>query len=197
MEADFIDEIINSRAEMYSRAVVARLKAAVASAGRPDGRIWMVFMMIKLLVGTLLEFLNERIRRHEGRREIIDDFAFYRLLAMFLFSQSSGINLDSTIDQYSSLGFKTATGRMSSKIGNEMAPDHPSLRHAESAGTWRSQRDLHATRLLNDFERQAWCVWKRVFFVPLVQSVTLDDEVMGTRSANNQLKMPSDRKPDR
>lgn len=61
IEAGFIDEIIHSRAKMYAEAVVTRLKVEVVSAGLSDGRIGMDIMVIRPLVGTLLEWVNQRI----------------------------------------------------------------------------------------------------------------------------------------
>lgn len=58
LEADFSDEMIDSRAEMYAEAFVAGLKVEAASAGLPDGSIGMFIISMKPLVGTLLEWLN-------------------------------------------------------------------------------------------------------------------------------------------
>lgn len=62
LEADFIDEIIDSSAGMYAEVVVARLKVEVAYAGLPDGRIEMVVMKMKPFAGTLLQSLNQTRR---------------------------------------------------------------------------------------------------------------------------------------
>lgn len=83
--------------------------------------------------------------------------------------------------------------RTCTKNSNMVPPLHPTLRHRESTGTWRSQRD--ATQLLNDFERQAWTVSKRLCYVPFVRFITLGDDLMGTRSADNQVKMLSEEIP--
>lgn len=143
------------------------MKVRLSSPNLPAWIIGAVVLLMKPVVGTLLEGLNGRIHLEEGWREVVDYVTFYRFLAMFLFSQSSGMSQEATIGLFNSLGFKTPSACATFKISNNLAPFHPTLRNTEVAGTWRSQRD--ATQLLNDFERQAWCVSKRLFYVPLVQ----------------------------
>lgn len=51
-------------------------------------------------------------------------------------------------------------------------------------------------QLLKDFEIQAWSFSKPLLYVPLVQYITLDDDLMGTRSVDNPVRMLSDHKAD-
>lgn len=186
---------MDSRDENYCHAVVSWLKLEVASPNIPASRVGVVVLLMKPLVSTLLEWVNEKIRTDGGTRVRVSHAAFHRLLGVSLFSQSSGMSQESTIALFSKLRFQTPVPRWCSEIGNTLIPFHQTLRITEACGTWRSQRD--ATQLLNDFERQAWSVSKRLFYVLLVQLITLDDDLMGTRSRDNQVKMLSDRNADR
>lgn len=102
---------------------------------------------------------------------------------------------ETTTALFTSLGYRTPKRRTNDKIGNKLIPFHPSLRNVESRVTWLCQRD--STQLFNDFVRQAWSIFKRLFYVPHFQLVTMDDEIMGTRSAYNQVKALLDLKADR
>lgn len=123
-----------------------------------------------------------RRRRHE-KNNLAD---FYILLAIFLFSHYIGMRQYSCITLFGKFVFITPSTRYTSKVGNKLIPFHPTLRVTETSGTWRWQRD--ATQLLNYFERRAWSVSKRLFYVPLVQFITLEDELIGTRSRYVQVK---------
>lgn len=153
-ESSLIDNIIYQRAGNYVRVVVSRMKIEASSPQLPQGRIGLVVLLMKPLVTTLLEWVNQRVRIEDGSTGNISEAAFYRFLALFLFSQSPGMSQDSFITLFGKLGFMTPSACHTSRLGNKLIPFHPTRRVTESAGTWRSQRD--ATQLLNDFERQAW-----------------------------------------
>ena len=70
----------------------------------------------------------------------------------------------------------------------------PTLQGGGETG-WTSQRDK--TQLVSEFERTAFMISKRLFSVPAFQFLTLDDELMGTRSHSNPVKSISIRKADR
>lgn len=75
---------------------------------------------------------------------------------------------------------------------------HRSIRSDQSGDGWQSwgvQRDQN--RCLNDTERNAYAIGKRLFNVPSCQLLTLDDELMCTRSKDNPVKALSAQKEDR
>lgn len=50
---------------------------------------------------------------------------------------------------------------------------------------------IHATWLLNEIDSKAWSVPKTFLSPSLVQCIALEDELIGSRSAENQVKMIS------
>lgn len=59
---------------------------------------------------------------------------------------------------------------------------------------WSAQRDQ--TRQLTEFDSIALRETRKIFFVPLHMMATLDDDLFGTRAADNQVKMLRSRKAD-
>lgn len=55
---------------------------------------------------------------------------------------------------------------------------------------------IDKTPLIGDFERTAFNTSKRLFYIPSVQFLTLDDELMGTRSQQNPVTYISIMKAD-
>lgn len=60
---------------------------------------------------------------------------------------------------------------------------------------WVSQSDK--TQMLSEFERDSFSTSKRLFYLPVIQFLTLDDELMGIRSQSNPVKSIFIRKADR
>ena len=71
----------------------------------------------------------------------------------------------------------------------------PTNRGDTGASTWDSQRDC--TTQLQQFEQTLFRKSSQVFFVPDHIMVTLDDDLYGTRSRENQVKSISTRKADK
>jgi hypothetical protein len=61
--------------------------------------------------------------------------------------------------------------------------------------TWSAQRD--ETQYLDNFEKAAYEMTRKVFLTPMHTFATLDDDLYGTRAGDNQVKTLSIRKADR
>lgn len=58
-----------------------------------------------------------------------------------------------------------------------------------------SQRDK--TQLISEFDQTDFCKSRRILYIPSFQFLTLDDEIMKTRSQKNPVKSMSNKKADR
>lgn len=75
---------------------------------------------------------------------------------------------------------------------------HQSLRRGQSdEGRFARDSRRYQTRCLMDFELNALPIGKRLFYVAECQFLTLDDELMDTRSTSNPVKTLSAWKVDR
>lgn len=195
VEEDSLDgDLVNCRAEIYVKAIVTRLEQELESTCVPTEWIGCVVMLMKSLVHKLIGWLNDRTRL-DGRTDCdVTSQEFYRLLSVYVLSQSTGLSQSLSISMLSSMVCSSPTTEFYTKLGNYWIPFHPSLNRGTGAGTLNSKR--YYSKWVIEFKRMAWSSLK-CLFVPLVQLITIDDDLMGTRSADNQLEMLSDRKGDR
>ena len=79
-------------------------------------------------------------------------------------------------------------------ISNNIAAFSPVELGHSGLSNWMPQRDL--TPLLSVFEQSAFRISLNVFFIPNHLTITLDDDLYGTRARDNQVKTISSRKAD-
>ena len=101
-------------------------------------------------------------------------------------------SIGETISIFHELGYKT---RPRADLTTNICAFHPSYRLDNDQISWHAQRD--ATQFMTEFERASFSIYKRLLYVPNSQFITLDDDLLGTRSKDNQVKCLSARKADR
>lgn len=93
VETTVMEDFIFSRALVYERAVVRRLKLETQSRELPDGKGNLVVMIIAPVVQKVLEWMNKSIPLHSEEQEQLRGTQFYKFLAAFFYSHNSGCSL--------------------------------------------------------------------------------------------------------
>lgn len=105
---------------------------------------------------------------------------------MLFLSHLTNISIAGTVALLHELGHKPPFRTTCDLLSSKLCAFPPSLQSHRGLGTWAAQRDM--TQLVTDFERVAYGKTKRLFYISSCQSVTLYDELMGTRSMSNPVK---------
>ena len=80
-------------------------------------------------------------------------------------------------------------------ISENLLAYSPTNRGSDGGSSWMSQRD--PTRNCSEFELRAFKTVRYVFVHSLYSFLTLDDDLFGTRAADNPVKMLSQRKAEK
>lgn len=80
-------------------------------------------------------------------------------------------------------------------ISTNILAYYPTGRGDVGDSTWRPQRD--ETQSLGEFEKVSYEMTRKIFLIPVHTSGTLDDDILGTRVEDNQVKTISARKADK
>lgn len=140
----------------------------------------------------LLQWFKELTRLKELDQGLLKLSDMYRYVSVLLLSHTSGFSFAKTIEIRKQSGSSITSLEIVRFIADKILAYSATGRGSDGHNEWNSQRDQ--TRQLGEFEfRQS----RKVFFVPLYLLATLDDDLFGTRAADNQVKMLSSRKADR
>lgn len=124
---------------------------------------------------------------------VITKASFYRFLAVMLHCHNTCLSLTTVIATLKRHSRITPTLQLSRFITKNLVSFAPTVRrdHVADGATWNAQSD--STPLLDEFERLALNLVSRVFFVPLNQFITLDDDFVRTCCRDSQVKILSAR----
>lgn len=117
-----------------------------------------------------------------------------RYFAILLYSHCTGFSLEYSLNSLGASGFKIPLLEDVRFISNNIAAFSPVELGHSGLSNWMPQRDL--TPLLSQFELSAFRMSLNVFFIPNHLTITLDDDLYGTRARDNQVKTISSRKAD-
>lgn len=197
IEKDFVPRAVDNRAEAYVRCVVERLRVEMNSLSGmlPTGRAAFAIMFLRPLIQKQVLWVNQRIRLENVSNLHVTEGDIVKFLAILFASHLTNLSLDSITKLVKELGHDCLGMEMVNFLSGNVCAFHPSMTHVSSASSWEARRD--PTKFLTDFEFTAFDTSRRLFYVPTCQMLTLDDELMGTRSNSNPVKTLSSRKADR
>ncbi|PXF41823.1 hypothetical protein BWQ96_08471 [Gracilariopsis chorda] len=195
MEKDFVDRLIQHRARLLCDTAVNNMKLECSVTGLPPTRCGLVVLFANGVLHQLLEWLNAFIRLNDLDEPVPSLTDMYRYVAVLLLSHTTGLSFDKTVSVLRQSGSIVPSLDRVRFIAENILVYSLTGRGTDGEFQWNSQRDQ--TRQLSEFEHLALCDTRKVFFSPLHLLATLDDDLFGTRAANNQFKMISSRKAER
>ena len=154
----------------------------------------MVLLLTEPVLQQQMVWINETLSLQQCTDSPVDMTDVLQFFSIFFYSQTTSMSPKKTIELFDRLGHALISIERYRLIQSKLCAYSPTR---DSAGnhTWFCQRDK--THLLTSFENVLMPRSRSMFFVPLHQVVTLDDDLMGTRSAENPVKTLSNRKADK
>lgn len=190
----FIDDIVSERACKYSSVVVERLQTELAAHQLAETRAGHVVLFSNELLEMCKRFLNAKEALSQSPRRFTTA-QMYQYFAVLLYSHCTGFSPKKTIDKLRAEGCHVPTLDTWRQISQNILAFSPTNRGDLGQNSWNAQRDR--TILLDRFETTAFEMSRNVFFVSDYSILTLDDDLYGTRSSDNQVKTLSARKADK
>lgn len=195
VEKDLTDEVISTRARSYCSAIIKRLSVELKANILPDNEVGLTMLLVGDLLTLLCKYLNQYIALNEPGRKIMEMSDMIRWVAVLLMSSLADISFDKALEEFSLRDCKVPPRDRMSFINSNVMAFQATKRGKESDDEWAAQRD--ATQRLDNFERTAYEMSRNVCLSPNNTTVTLDDDLYGTRARDNQVKTLSARKADK
>lgn len=195
MESAFTEQIVMQRARLLCLEAMAKAKVQLNVNNLPSTRCGFVVLLMQGLLRQITHWLNENIRLNYPSKEAVTFSDMLRYVAVLLLSHTTGLSFEKTIDVLRQSGCIPPPLEAIRFISANVMAYSATGRGGSGEKTWNAQRDQ--TRFLGEFECLAFRDTRKICFTPLYQMATLDDDLFGTRAADNQVKMLSNRKADR
>lgn len=180
-----------------ARPVLARLHVEHSAGYLPLGKCKYAVMFLKSIVRQCVQWLNNTVNLHHEARDNITGIMFYRFHAVLFYCHASGLSMKKGISTLLRFGKTTPSLITMRYILTNFIAFIPTVyrQYTDNVSTWHDQRDM--TPHLDVFELLCFNLVSSVFVVPLHERITLDDDLVGKRIRDNQLKSLSERKSDK
>lgn len=190
--------LVHLRAERYVCDVVGRLEVELAGmgAGFPSGRCGLFVMMLRSVIRRQVKWPNFQLVHARAQNEGSGG-KLYDFFAVLCMSHLTDLSMSAARSLILELGFNPTTASLC-LVTSKPCALYPTLRHREDSDghfSWESRRDQ--TSCLTYFVLNTYAIGEQLFYVPICQFLTMDDELMGNRSKHNQVKLLFLRKADR
>lgn len=195
VERAFTEDFIGERARLYCATVLGNLKAQCDVRDLPEGRARVLVLLCDPLLSQLRAWLNEFIRQQKLARAQLKRCDMYRFFAVFLLSHCTGFSMEKCVHLLNRMGLHAPVMSEVRFIANHLLAYSPVSRGRDGLQAWNACRDH--TQQLTEFETLAFREVRKVFFSTMHLFATLDDDLFGTRAADNQVKTISARKADK
>lgn len=195
MEGDFTDDIISSRARSYCSAILNRLTVELKANSLENDELGITMLFLEDVLQLLCKNLNQHIALNEPGRKKLQLADMVRWVAVLLMSSLADITFEKALEEFSLRDCKVPSRENMLFISRNVIAFPPTKRGKQSEDEWAAQRD--ATQRLDTFERTAYEMSRNVCLIANHTTVTLDDDLYGTRARDNQVKTLSSRKADK
>lgn len=195
VEHEFANTIFSEQARLFCQSVVERLEVQKSVRELPTGRAGMIVLFVDPILRQCMEWTNQSITLHKSYGRTFDMSDMYKFLAIFLYSNCTGLSFEKTIQSMNMIGHKCLSLRDVRFISSNILGYSPIGRGNVGTRTWNSMRD--ETQQLSEFERTCFTLIRTVFLGSVQCFATLDDDLFGCRAVDNQVKSLSNRKADR
>ena len=194
LERDYVNTYVSQGARLFCSAAMERLAVELDVKNLKRKQSHVFVLLCDELVGKCCEWLKGfSILRTKHERSITAS-NLYRYLAVMLFSQCTGCSFTKTLDMFEKLGGQRLDEEILNYINTNILAYAATGRGEDNSLVWNTQRDQ--TVMLGQFERDAFRMSARIFLAPNQTIISFDDDLMGTRAVDNQVKTISNRKAD-
>lgn len=181
----------------YKRSVQSRVNVEYTARTLPSGKCRYTVMFLQPFVQQSVDWMNQFINLQELDIDVINEGLFYSFLGVIFHCHNSSMSLEKGFNSLKRYG-KSVHSLLQTRFILPQLCAYPPTGHQnyiDEGGTWECQWDY--TPQLDELERKSFSLVSRVFSVPLHQIIALDDDVVGRRGRENQVKTLSARKCDK
>lgn len=190
-----MNELVAERCRLFCISAMERLDLECAVNELSPTKTGCVVLFCKETLSQCMRWLNEFIILKKPSRDRLTLPEMYRFFAVFICSHTTGLSYTKTIEVLRCLGCKPPSLATVRYISSHILAYPATGRGSDGLNSWNSQRDQ--TPLLSSFEETAFRMSAKIFLSPTHLFATLDDDLYGTRAADNQVKTLSARKADK
>lgn len=195
MDSDFTKKVLSERARLFCRAALGRMDTELRATQLQPCRSSFVVLFCDSLVRQCTLWTNEKIVMTDSSQRAITRADMYSFLAIFFFSQCSGLSVEKTVEVMQRMDCPVPPLTLVRYLSSNILAYSFTGRGDGGEGVWSSQRDQ--TVSLSLLETTAFRTSLKLFLSPSFTFGTLDDDLYGTRANDNQVKMLSARKADK
>lgn len=195
-EETVVADAIDGRAKCYVDSVRHNVERELsAHAHLSDGLLGYVLLLVEPVLQLQKTWINETVALRDLPDDPVTHQEMLKHFALLILSQLTNLSMEKAREVMGSMGLRVPPLERLRFIGAHLCAFSPTVDEAGGGETWTAQRD--PTHHVTNLETVAMERSRRMFFVPLHQVVTLDDDLMGTRAQDNPVKMLSPRKADK
>ena len=194
-ESEYMASYLTARIRLFVISAMQRLNLELDVKGLGKRRVDVLVLFIDEVLQSCLKWLNEFVRLKGIEGMALSSADMYKYLAVLLYSHCTGFSMKKVITQLGADGGWSINRVLINFIHNNILAYSPTGRGFDSSFSWNPQRDQ--TIHLAEFERKSFRMSAKVYLNPNHTFCTLDDDLLGTRAEDNQVKTFSYRKADR
>lgn len=194
-EKELADNVFSHHAMLYYAGAADRMEMVCKTRGLPLTRSGFIVMMAGNLLNKVMEWMNGFVRLSENAESLLQEKDMLQYLAVMLCSHTTGLTMAKSIDLLKRFGAVVPSLQRVRWVSQHLLAFPIVGRGKDGASNWMAQRDQ--TPNLTEFEQTAFKDTKDIFLHVVHLFLTLDDDLFGTRAADNQVKLLSSRKADK
>lgn len=181
-ESTFMGSCIDPRTREYASAVVERFYNETEAVNIPKDTASLPALFLQPVETKCIEWMKNSIKLRKTNRALITVSLFYRVLAILFYSHTCILSLSNPVDTLRRLGRSPPTLAYVRFVLTHLLslPATKTRESSEAVMTWHAQGNY--TKYLSEMETSSFGKVAQAFFVPACQTVTLDDNLVGTRA---------------
>lgn len=195
-EDHFAKTMFNERARIYYKQVINSLQTELSVRGLTYTRGGFVVLFVDSLLMQIMQWTNEKLRlKGNTTTAEVTRGEMYQYLAVLITSHTTRLSTEKTLELLRNFGAITPPCKRYCWINENILGFSPTGRGEQGQDYWNCQRDM--TPNMSEMEQLAFRTSRKVYLHTTQMFATMDDDLFGTRSNNNQVKSISARKADR
>jgi hypothetical protein len=187
--------MFSERARLFCSFGVERFEEELRCRELPTTLAGVLQLDMADVLSLCKRWLNEMIARDESAFGRVTESDMLRYVSVLLLSHCTGFSLTKSIELLKQDGVQEPSLERVRFVSTNILAYSASGRGGGGQSTWNCNRDQSS--LLGEFDKASFRSSCKVFLAPNHTFATLDDDLCGTRAAENQVKTLSSRKADR
>lgn len=189
------EDTIDERAHNLCASALSKLSINLKANGYDEDDVSIVTLLLEDLLQLTMKYLNRHLSLNESSKKTIEMSEMIQYVSIMLIGNLTGLIADKKIEVLSKIDCPVPDSYRIRYISNHILAYPVTGRRQNNEDSWEATSD--ATQRLGSFEKAAYEMRRAIFLNPTHALITLDDDLYGTVSRENQVKVLSSRKADK